>query len=371
MPRQLVVCLDGTNNRFSHRPTNIVRLRRSLADGVVAYYDQGVGTFGLKETLFEWQKVPARVSGLMFGWGMKRVIEGAFRFIAENHTNDEDEIFLFGFSRGAYAVRVLAALIHAVGLLAPHETHLFDYAWGILLARDRSSAKPDFELHRQFKATFGKPVRIHLLGLFDTVKSFGWLYDPVVIPYTANNTSVVAVRHAISIDEYRCFFRQHLWGGDPSRTDVKEVWFAGVHSDIGGGYLPEEAHLALVAHRWMLGEAYDLGLALDLAACERSLEIDNTPAAEFPLAAAHNELAGPWLAAEWLPRRVWLGGAKRSWDIGTMPPFFPPRPRPIAEGSLFHRSVEQRLAGRADYQPPNLPTKRTWVEDLLLPPSIT
>jgi uncharacterized protein (DUF2235 family) len=70
MARQLVVCLDGTGNRFSHRPTNVIHILRSLnrdPNQVLTYYDQGVGTFGLKETLFEWQKVPSRVFGLAFG----------------------------------------------------------------------------------------------------------------------------------------------------------------------------------------------------------------------------------------------------------------------------------------------------------------
>ena len=82
-PRQLVVCIDGTSNRFGDQPTNVVRLYRSLSRDprrVLAYYDQGVGTFGLKETLFEWQKFPSRIAGLAFGWGLKRNVEGAYRF---------------------------------------------------------------------------------------------------------------------------------------------------------------------------------------------------------------------------------------------------------------------------------------------------
>jgi uncharacterized protein (DUF2235 family) len=71
MSRQLVVCLDGTNNRFSNRPTNIVQILNALdrdPANVLTYYDQGVGTFGIRETLFEWQKVPSRIFGMAFGW---------------------------------------------------------------------------------------------------------------------------------------------------------------------------------------------------------------------------------------------------------------------------------------------------------------
>lgn len=238
MGRQLVIFLDGTGNRFSHKPTNVIRLLRSLPKGsadVLTYYDQGVGTFGVKETLFEWQKLPSRICGLAFGWGLKRNVEGAYHFLAENYRAG-DEIYLFGFSRGAYAARALAALIHTAGIVEGHQTHLFDYAWAMLLARSGENNAPDFKLQARFKSTFGRRVNVHFLGLFDTVKSVGWIYDPVIIPYTAKNPAVDIVRHAVSIDERRCFFRQHLWRRNSDvRTDLKEVWFAGVHSDVGGG----------------------------------------------------------------------------------------------------------------------------------------
>lgn len=366
MARQLVVCLDGTGNRFSYCPTNVIRLLRSLSacpDEILAYYDQGVGTFGLKETLFEWQKLPSRVCGLAFGWGLKRNVEGAYRFLAENLA-DGDEVFVFGFSRGAYAARALAALVRAVGLVPAHETHLFDYAWAMLLARDGHEDKPDFKLQARFKATFGRSTKIRFLGLFDTVKSVGWVYDPVVIPYTANNPIVEVVRHAVAIDERRCFFRQHLWHRTPSdRTDLKEVWFAGVHSDIGGGYQPEQAQMALLAYRWMLGEALAVGLRADPTRCKKNMQPAKGVVADFG-AEMHDSMKSVWKLAEWLPRRVWSGAnANRSWQIGAMPPFGIPRPRAMPEGVLVHRSVEQRMRARKDYAPPNLPNDRRVVDD--------
>ncbi|WP_036026242.1 T6SS phospholipase effector Tle1-like catalytic domain-containing protein [Paraburkholderia dilworthii] len=366
MGRQLVVCLDGTGNRFSYRPTNIVRIFRSLStrpEELLSYYDQGVGTFGRRETLFEWQKLPSRVCGLAFGWGVKRNVEGAYRFLAQNWAPD-DEVFAFGFSRGAYAVRALAALIHAVGLLPAHEVHLFDYAWAMLLARDGPEHNPDFELQARFKSTFSRTIRIHFLGLYDTVKSVGWIYDPVVIPYTADNPAVRFVRHAVSIDERRCFFRQHLWHARPSsRTDVEEVWFAGVHSDIGGGYPPEQAQLALLCHRWMLGEALSAGLRVDRARCWKYMR----PAIHHawnPCAEMHNSMTTAWKLAEWLPRLVWDDAtAKRSLKVGTVPPFGTARCRTMPTGALVHRSVEERIAGRSDYKPENLPQLRRTVDD--------
>ena len=225
MGRQLVIFLDGTGNRFSHKPTNVIRLLRSLPKGrenVLTYYDQGVGTFGVKETLFEWQKLPSRICGLAFGWGLKRNVEGAYHFLAKNYRQGDD-IYLFGFSRGAYAARALAALIHTAGIVEGHQAHLFDYAWAMLLARNGEEHSPDFKLQARFKSTFGRRVNVHFLGLFDTVKSVGWIYDPVIIPYTAKNPAVKIVRHAVSIDERRCFFRQHLWRrNDDMKTDLKE-----------------------------------------------------------------------------------------------------------------------------------------------------
>lgn len=364
MGRQLVVCLDGTNNRFSLEPTNVLRLIRCLpADPgqVLSYYDQGVGTFGLRETLFEWQKLPARLCGLAFGWGLKRTVAGAYRFLAE-HYREGDQVYLFGFSRGAYAVRALAALIDAIGLVQGHEAHLFDYAWSMLQARN-ASGQPAFALQDAFKSTFGRPVKVHLLGLFDTVKSVGWIYDPLVLPYTASNALVENVRQALSIDERRCFFRPNLWQKRQGQsTDVRQVWFAGVHSDVGGGYALDESGPALLALRWMLGEAQALGLALDLQGCARELELLD---AGGP-GQLHDSMTWPWKLAEWLPRRAWSFTLhKRVFAIGSMPPFGTPQPRYITEAALLHRSVVQRLES-GDYQPVNLPRQYTVVDDLPL-----
>ena len=366
MGRQLVICLDGTNNRFSHRPTNVIRLLRSLSPNqaeVVSYYDQGVGTFGLKETLFEWQKLPSRICGLAFGWGLKRNVEGAYGFLAEQ-ARSGDEIFVFGFSRGAYAARALAALVHAVGLMPAHQTHLFDYAWAMLVARDRKRDKPDFKLQARFKKTFGKAIKFRFLGLFDTVKSVGWIYDPIVIPYTKRNSAVEIVRHAVAMDERRCFFQQHLYDSDASdKTDVKEVWFSGVHSDIGGGYPVEHARLSLVSFRWMLGEALAAGLRLDPARCRTEMALSRRKKLAG-IAEMNDSMTAPWWVAEWLPQRVWNGvDAKRCWHIGAMPPFGKPRPRRIPEGALIHFSVQQRLLSACSYAPPNLPAAYRTVDD--------
>lgn len=260
------------------------------------------------------------------------------------------------FLRGAYAARALAALIHAVGVVPRHQTHLFEYAWAMLLAREGPKKVPDFKLQARFKSTFGRRTKIRFLGLFDTVKSVGWVYDPVIIPYTANNPAVEIVRHAISIDECRCFFRQHLWRADSeSKTDVKEVWFPGVHSEIGGGYAPEEAHLALVAHRWMLGEAVASGLNVDVVRAKKELSTAKS-LLRNTLSPVHDSMTTPWKIAEWVPRLVGTGlDGKREWRIGTMPPLGNPESRKISNHISVHTSVLAQLNSMPVYSPRNLP----------------
>ncbi len=385
MARQLVVCLDGTGNSFCATPTNVVRILRSLSsdlDEVLPYYDQGVGTFGQQDTLFEWEKTPSRILGLAFGWGLPRTVESAYRFLAQNYRIG-DEIYLFGFSRGSYSIRALAALLHVCGLVQPHQLNLFDYAWAMLTARkkidpagDASTSAtqdsaipppadaPDFELQRQFKETFGRTVAVKFMGVFDTVKSVGWVYSPTVIPYTTSNPAVQTVRHAMAIDERRVFFRQEAWSYKPfPLTDAKQVWFAGVHSDIGGGYAIETSQLASVALCWMLGEAIANGLKVDRA---RSLGEMRPPQGAAPdlTAPMHNSMEGAWFLAEWAPTYVWsVAEKRRKLGIGAMPPFGKPRPRVIPENSLLHVSVKKRLLERPDYRPPNLPQAYTIVND--------
>ncbi len=368
MSRQLVVLLDGTNNQFGHTPTNVIRILHSLATDpseIIAFYDPGVGTFGIREALFEWQKIPSRILGLAVGWGLDETVGAGYKFLATNY-KDGDEIYLFGFSRGAYAVRALAAMIHALGLVQPHQLNLFDYAWSILHVRLRSKdpqqdREPDFALQDSFKQTFGRDVPIKFLGIFDTVSSVGWIYNPLTVPYSANNPSVDAVRHAVSIDERRCFFRQNLW--NPAHPNLKEVWFAGVHSDVGGGYAPDESQLALVAFRWMMGEAIAEGLHTDPARSRFELGAEGA-AAPDPLGMLHKSLHGAWYIAEWIPRIAWSASTRtRHLYIGAMPPFRKPRPRVLDAPILLHGSVKLRESSGIGYAPPNLTTPITVVAD--------
>ncbi|MEW7855082.1 DUF2235 domain-containing protein [Pseudomonas chlororaphis] len=207
-----------------------------------------------------------------------------------------------------------------------------------------------------FKASFARKVSIHFLGLFDTVSSVGWVYDPLIVPYTRRNEDVKIIRHAVSLDERRSFFRQNLWT-EGQGVNLKQVWFAGVHADVGGGYPAGESQLALIALRWMVGECLEAGLSIDVEACRAQL-YPASSVLQDPLAQAHDSLTRNWLIAEWVPRLVWNPKThKRVREYGSMPPFGKPRSREIltdkpGQKVRVHDSVAVRLKGSlADDQP--------------------
>src|SRR5581483_11265171 len=130
--------------------------------------------------------------------------------------------------------------------------------------------------HR-FKETFSrKGFRIHFIGIWDTVSSVGWITSPLRLYNIAQNPTIHHGRHAVSIDERRCFYRDNLWtpateeqlkevasGSDPEpRQDLLEVWFPGVHSDVGGSYPQLESGLSNTALEWMIEEAKKAGLCI-------------------------------------------------------------------------------------------------------------
>ncbi|MEV1711027.1 DUF2235 domain-containing protein, partial [Pseudomonas aeruginosa] len=265
------------------------------------------------------------------------------------------------------AVRVLAAMLRAVGLIDAHQPHLFDYAWTLLTTRmpprdedKRAGTRrrgPDFGLLGRFRKVFGRQVKVHFLGLFDTVTSVGWVYDPLTVPYSSNNEMVDVVRQALAIDECRCFFRQNLWFGEKDRkSDVLQVWFPGMHSDVGGGYAPKDSRLALVAFTWMLGEALEAGLHVDPARSRDQLRARSKQGPD-PTAPILPVMTRPWRLAEWLPLLVWdrrSGNRAWRWSRGR------PRSRPLEPVGQetrvkLHRSVQRRLDECPDYRPCNLP----------------
>jgi uncharacterized protein (DUF2235 family) len=276
MQRNLVVCCDGTWNTPTQKdrglvvPSNVVKMSRAIDDSDPArqriYYDTGVGTGRGIDKWF----------GGAFGVGLTDNIEQAYRWIADEY-RDGDRLCFFGFSRGAYTVRSLAGLIGRCGLTGPG---------------DAKAARKAYELYRQasddrarsraseFKAG-QRDVQVHFLGVWDTVGSlgvpalsrYGLLRKTVRVLARGSKFAhgfhdenlgrhVVHAYHAVAIDEERGPFAPSLWKADGSvRENVEQVWFAGVHCNIGGGYV--DAGLSDHALLWMAAKAMKAGLALD------------------------------------------------------------------------------------------------------------
>ena len=357
MPKNIIVCADGTGNKFCDKNTNVVKLYSvlDLSDPArqIAYYHGGLGTMGSPGALSQWSKRWTRVKGLAFGYGLTAEIGDCYSFLMDTFEQG-DRVFLFGFSRGAYTVRALAGMLHMFGLIRPGDFNLIGYATAMLKSKQDEGS---FQVAGDFNRTFSRECKPYFIGVWDTVSSVGWVWDPVHIPYTAKDPDLSIGRHAISIDERRCSFRQNLWSAPGAGQDIKQVWFAGVHSDIGGGYPEAESGLAKISLEWMLCEACQAGIILDRNKTAIVLGYSGgNYAPPDATAVMHNSLHGPWLLLEPFPHRYF--------DMTCHPPgkkiMFPfGRRRHIPPAPVVHESVNQRIALGNGYNPPNLPAVRT------------
>lgn len=364
MPKNIVICCDGTGNKFGKYNTNVVKmcevLDRTRQDQVV-YYDPGVGTMGDQRAITKLRKGLTRMLGAAIGFGIRDDIAQAYDFLAGHH-QDGDKIFVFGFSRGAYTARALAALVHMYGLTAGGLANLTPYIVGMHADDDRSvfpwralSSSPNrWRTANSFKKIFGRKVAIHFLGVFDTVKSVGWLWSPLKLPFTAKNKSIRHVRHAVAIDERRAFFRTNLLKPCPTQ-DFQEVWFPGVHSDIGGGYKHDEQGLAQVAFHWMVKEASTTGLFVDRGALAQVLS-GTKYAAPDSKATMHHSLDWRWIALEFLPQPRVPVYTDRDGRMRWQLPLYLNlcRRRPMASNAAIHQSVVDRWKADLSYRPSNL-----------------
>jgi uncharacterized protein (DUF2235 family) len=245
-------------------------------------------------------------------------------------------------------------MLHIVGLLTKGNEGLIPYAIRMIKCK-----AIDFGVAADFKKTFSRECKPHFVGVWDTVSSLGWVYNAVHFPFPrATNPDFQMVRHAVSIDERRAFFRQNLFGTPQSpNQDIKEVWFAGVHSDVGGGYAESESQLSKIALQWIVCEAELAGLVVDP---QRKTDIlGGKPPYVAPDPATknqHESLRGAWWVAELWPKVVNFEAAPHMWkkslrlNLG--------RRRSILPDSTVHDSVEHRLREVALYQPSNLPQQR-------------
>ena len=269
--KRLVVCCDGTWNSADQAsngtpcPTNVVKLAYRVAkrDGQtpqILFYDQGVGTGNKLDKL----------SGGAFGDGLDDNIFDAYRFLIANYEQG-DEIFLFGFSRGAFTARSIAGMIRKCGIVK--RVSIDKYVPAMKLYRDpkvHPDDKPALEFRGAHSCCGTDPVKIRFIGVWDTVGALGvplrglrWLTRRDHVFHDTELSGIVqAACHALAIDEHRAPFEPSLWMERPKPNQtVEQVWFAGVHSDVGGGY--PETQLSDISLQWMLDRARDAGLVLD------------------------------------------------------------------------------------------------------------
>lgn len=259
MSRNIVICLDGTWNKpdepdDSESSESNVRIlyEMCLEDGAnqVKYYDTGVGT--------KWYD--DKIGGIT-GAGLSRNVRQAYRWLTRQFEKG-DKVFIFGFSRGAYTARSLAGLLWGCGLLppGPDAAEAVDRIYEHYRGRDEAGK-------RACKAA-NRACPVEMIGVWDTVGALGiptrLLPDPTARRYQFHdvrlNPEVRSAYHALALDEARATFEATLWqvGAREPGQVVEQVWFAGAHSDVGGGYA--ERHHSDVALHWMVTRATQRGL---------------------------------------------------------------------------------------------------------------
>lgn len=294
--KRFVICLDGTWNNASkekersdgskvYRPTNVLKMARATEkfdrDGVlqITYYDAGVGAMN-RAPNFRTKMVRFFDNKLGGGWGagFEVNIEEAYTFLANNY-NHGDELFVFGFSRGASQARSLCTLIEwAGGFPAKSDVYYVPRLVSAYLENQgQGNAAPMIEnLNDRRRNRNEEPLepfvvpQITFLGVWDTVLALGsrikakngsssdsyQFHTPATPPKTA-----VTVRHGMAIDERRHDFQPEIFSGNGDCQDFEQRWFAGVHSNVGGGLMDDS--LANCSLRWMCDEAADRGLFLN------------------------------------------------------------------------------------------------------------
>lgn len=278
--KNIVICSDGTGQGYAGTDSNVLRLYNVVfkhPSRQIACYDPGVGTLPVPMGRTRLGRAARHAAELAIGSGVVENVTELYAYLMR-HYEPGDQVFLFGFSRGAFTVRALAGMLHVCGLLPRDDGHLLPYAAGLYRTSESRIAKKrgacGYPAHfeqsesvdharfdddaRRFKSRLSHDCRIRFVGVWDTVKAYGWIW-PQSFPALRHNPSVVAVRHAVSLDERRAVFQVTGWGD--RHPEVKEVWFAGDHSDIGGGHAGD-CPLADATLRWMLGEATHAGLLL-------------------------------------------------------------------------------------------------------------
>ena len=403
--RNIIILCDGTGNEISENISNVLKLYRCLRKTEkteprqLVYYDPGVGTLARPDPWHKLKQDFNTILGLATGYGLDDNVLAAYDFLARNYQHG-DQVYLFGFSRGAYTVRVLAGLIHKIGLITPEQINL---AGSGLIAYKQFSSDEAPKLRARFKSavevaagedavqtafdnaaqfariTSSRWPTIRFVGVWDTVASVivpraDRFYWPSLeeLAFTLVNPSVQTFRQAISIDERRCMFRLKKWD-DPQTykhnrfndahaepQDILQVWFAGVHADIGGGYPEKESGLSKYPLLWMIDEATKCGLQVNQATVNQLAWGVQRKGSPYSYVVPdvrgdlHTSLSGAWWILEYLPKsakyREW---PERQVYFGWYIP--DGEPRLIPDGAVIHESALLRMDALPAYRPVNLP----------------
>ena len=273
--KRIVIFCDGTWNTpdkmedGKYCQTNVVKMANALSpfsdDGTeqMLYYDTGIGSEG---NLFK------RIYDGATGTGISLNILQAYRFLIKNY-QPADEIFLFGFSRGAFTVRSLAGLIRNSGIMKLEYMDKMTRAYNIYRSR-KAAYQPREVESTLFRKTFAveEYTKIKFIGVWDTVGALG---NPLLLNGILSRknqfhdagltTRIEHAYHALAIDEKRKNFKATLWlqKANVKNQVLEQVWFPGVHSDVGGGYPMSESGLSDISLKWMLEKAQSCHLKFD------------------------------------------------------------------------------------------------------------
>lgn len=426
MTKDLVLCFEGTSQSLGiPPPSNVIKLFSMLdQSSQICYYQPGIGTIydgavpdidSQGHISYAYNTCKNTIDAA-FALSFEAQVEDAYLFLMR-HWEPNSKIYIFGFSRGGYAARVLSGFLECFGLFRPGQEKLVPTAWKVYKEWEKAG-RPERDASSLFllrmKKLFGREARIHFLGVWDTVNLVGIFRDRI-FPFTACTSIVNHVRHAASIDERRTKFKhapfdhtcvesdsvapvwsnietwmRSWWSSKPTHVkhsdDIVEVWFPGQHGDIGGGWdFDEEGkRLSEVAFRWMLGEACKYGLRLDETRIKEywaqnkpndsillyhhdMLSLRKSPHKEsesFRLSAAeivrfngHGNASLfktiGWWLLEIFPFSTKMPDLTGRWNRRFWPNFG--HRRQLPENAIFHWTVFFRMSEVKDYRPRNVP----------------
>jgi uncharacterized protein (DUF2235 family) len=321
MGKRIVFCADGTWDNTG-KNTNVYKMFKALLTTAdqVPYYDDGVGSDGLPIE---------KLLGGAFGAGLSQKIRDGYTKIAQVYEQG-DELFLFGFSRGAFTARSLAGMIAVCGLPTANFTDtVVDTAFEAYRNKDQRA-----ELLAEINKTCNLfDAKLSMVGVWDTVGSLGIPaifggVSPLIYGFLDTNLhpDVLHAYHALAMDERRCEFPATLWTSPSAGQTLEQVWFTGVHCDVGGSYPddPDGTALSDLTLAWMMSKASALGLEF-APAVQSMYALPMDP--KYSLDTKHES---------WSP--LWAF----------------PKNRPVAADATLADSVSVRCEHDASYRPGNL-----------------